>query len=131
MSILLADGSVYKAPEQLDIEEMMVIQKTLGMSARNGWKPTRKEFRWGILAPDSPTTTRLNDMQSRGLIRMFLDGHGLSKKDIKRFKAGDFSKGAIVTQVTREGVDSYVATAKHYAELKAQAARDEKMGVKA
>lgn len=119
--ILQADGTPFQPPEILSPEEVLVIHKTLGMTERNDWKPIRKEFRWGVIPPDSPNSIRLNDMQRRGLLRLIIDGKQLSRKDFARFKAGDFSKAALVSQVTRKGIDAYIATLRDVQDKKARA----------
>lgn len=118
--ILQADGTPFTPPEILSPEEVLVIQKTFGMTARNDWKPIRKEFRWGVLPADSPTSLRLNEMQRRGLLRLIIDGKQLSRKDFARFKAGDYSRAALVSQVTKKGVEAYIATLKEFQDRKAR-----------
>ena len=125
--ILQADGTPFKAPELLNLEELRIVQTIFGMTKRNGWKPVRGEFRFGVQPPDSPVAIRLNDMQRRGLLRLII-GKQLSRKDFARFKKGDYSKAALVAQITREGVDAYIATArdaqdKKDAAVKAEGAR--------
>lgn len=123
--ILQADGTPFKAPELLNLEELRIVQTIFGMTARNGWKPVRGEFRFGVQPPDSPVAIRLNDMQRRGLLRLIIDGKQLSRKDFARFKKGDYSKAALVAQITKEGVDAYIATARAAQEKKDAAAKAE------
>lgn len=122
--LLTAEGERYQPPEILNASEMRVLERCFGLNKRNKLAH-KNDYRLGVLPPDDPIMLLCNDLQRRGVIRMFIDGRGLSKKDFLRLKAGDLSKGAKVAQVTRYGAECFKATVRASEERMRAAARAE------
>lgn len=107
-TILDADGKAYEPPDVLAKDEFEIIRKAFGLNRRNQTTITRRVLRVG--KPDEATAALLNLMAEQGLVKLYIDAKGLSKKAALRVKNGDLSAGKLIVEVTQRGANAFFET---------------------
>lgn len=107
-TILDADGKAYEPPDVLAKDEFEIIRKAFGLNRRNQTTITRRVLRVG--KPDEPTAALLNLMAEQGLVKLYIDAKGLSKKNMLKVKNGDLSAGKLIVEVTQRGANAFFET---------------------
>lgn len=109
-AVLTADGEAYNPPEALARDEFRIVEKALGMNKRTG-KAERNCYRAG--KPNAATAALLNSMKANGLVNLYIESAGLSKKDrltiAEDVREGRVpSRGKLIAVVTRKGLACFV-----------------------
>ena len=122
-TILDADGKAYEPPDVLAKDEFEIIRKAFGLNRRNQTTITRRVLRLGklsdtVIIDEEGNEQRyphrvaalINAMAEQGLVKLFIDAKGLSKKNMAKVKNGDLSAGKLIVEVTQRGANAFFET---------------------